>query len=132
MQRPTYVSYCSIRHRIQADRVYPSGRISLKTAHADDELRGYNSVLYLEIVENGFIIILRRKTSICQETGGAEPFAKSPIIEHLQFFGYNKRNYTMTETLLEHYQPTDTPIAVLKRMYCFEVLVEIKNVMKFH
>ena len=67
-------------------------------------------------------MILRRKTGICEIAINMTPFAKTTIIEHLQFVG--------DQTLLEHDESPNTTITILEWVYLFETNVEVKNILK--
>ena len=75
-------------------------------------------------------MILRRKTGICEIAINMTPFAKTTIIEHLQFVGDDKGNNTTTQTLLEHDESPNTTITILEWVYLFETNVEVKNILK--
>ena len=88
------------------------------------------SVLYPEIIKEGFILVLRCKACVEERAGRLRPLAQTTIIEHFELVGDDKRHDAAAQAFLEHYQSTDATIAVLKRMYRLEALMEIKDV--FH
>ena len=90
----------------------------------------FGSVLYSEIVEEGLILVLRCKAYVEERAGRLRPLAQTAIIEHLEFISDDKRHDAAAQAFLEHYQSTDATIAILKRMYRLEALMEIKDV--FH
>lgn len=85
------------------------------------------SIFYLEIFQYGFIMVLCRQACIGQVSECIRPFTQSAIIEHFKFVGYYERYNFMIEALLEHYQPFDTAVAVLKRVYKLKSLVKVKD-----
>ena len=75
-------------------------------------------------------MVLCRKACVEERAGGLRPLAQTAIIEHFEFVGDDKRHDAAAQAFLKHYQSTDAAVAVLKRMYRLEALMEIKDV--FH
>ena len=85
-------------------------------------------ILDSEIIESGFIMILRCKTGVCKIAVDMAPLTQTTIIEHLQLVSNDKGNYTATQTFLEHDKTSNTPITILERVYLFETDMEVENV----
>lgn len=75
-------------------------------------------------------MVLCRQACIGQVSGCVRPFTQSAVIEHFKFVGYYERYNFMIEALLEHYQPSDTAVAILERVYKLEPLVKVKNILQ--
>ena len=58
------------------------------------------------------------------------PFVKPAIIEHLQVILDNKRDNVVFKTFLEKDKSANTPVAVLKRMYCFKSIMKVYDFFK--
>ena len=52
------------------------------------------------------------------------------IIEHLQLVGDDEWNVVEAQTFPEHYQSPYASVTILKRMYRFEPLMKVKNILK--
>ena len=77
-------------------------------------------------------MILRRKACVCQVAWHLRPFVQSTVIKHLQFLRDDKGDDIVLQAFLEHDQPSDTSVAILKRMYQFKALVEVKDILQAH
>lgn len=54
------------------------------------------------------------------------PLPQPAIIVHFQLFGNDERNKAFCKALLEHDEPPDAAVAVLKRVYALKSLMEMK------
>lgn len=52
------------------------------------------------------------------------------VIKHLQVVGDDERHDAVCEALFEEEEPTDTTVAILKRMYGFETLMQVEQIGK--
>ena len=86
------------------------------------------SVPDLEIVEYSFVVVLRRQAGVRQILPNLRPALQTAIVEHLQIVGDDERHDAVCQTLLEHHEPPDTSVAVLKRVDSLEALVQIEDI----
>ena len=90
----------------------------------------YRSIFNPEIVEQCLIIILCRKAGVKQVAPYALPLLQATVVEELQFVGNDERHQTVRQALLEHYQASNTSIAVLERMYSLKALMKVYYILK--
>ena len=74
--------------------------------------------------------ILSCSASVKEKFFDFRPFVQTAIIEPLEEVINDERKNARTETLLEHDQPPNPAIAVLKRMNRLKADMEIKNALK--
>ena len=58
------------------------------------------------------------------------PFSQSTIVEHLEFVCDNERHNAICQAFLEHQQPPNSAVSILKRMNLFEANMKIKDVIE--
>ena len=86
------------------------------------------SILDFEIVEYRLIVVLCGKTGVCQILFHFGPALQASVIEHFQVVGDDERHDAVCEALFEEEEPADAPVAVLKRMYGLEALMQVEQV----
>ena len=87
-------------------------------------------ILHLEIIEQGFVVILCSKAGISQILLDVGPLLQASVVEHFKIVSYDKRHDTICQTLLEHYEPTHTTITILEWVNGLEALMKVENIIK--
>ena len=86
------------------------------------------------LVERQVVELILQHDLVCLTANGEErvypPVLQTTIIEHSQFFRYNKWHDATLQTLPKDEKPSHSTISVLKRMYAFKLHVKIKNVVE--
>lgn len=72
--------------------------------------------------------ILPVQTCIRQIASLPVPFGKSTVVVHLLGVFNNERHKPKAQALLQYDEPSDPPIAVLKRMYTLELAMEANDI----
>ena len=85
---------------------------------------------YFKIFHQFFVFILCGQACVVQIAVYPSPVLQTTIIEHSQFFRYNKWHDATLQTLPKDEKPSHSTISVLKRMYAFKLHVKIKNVVE--
>ena len=88
------------------------------------------SILDLEIVEYRLVVVLCCQTGVRKILPNFRPALKTAIIKHLQVVRNDERYDTVSQTLLEYYEPSHTPVAVLKRVDHLKALVQIEDILQ--
>ena len=89
-------------------------------------------IRYSEIIQVFLEGILRRKAGVGQIAFFPIPLLQSAVIEHFYAVLNNKRHDIVFQAFLEHNQPADTPIAVLKWVDALKPYMERKDIFKRH
>ena len=77
-------------------------------------------ILYLEIVEYGFVVVLCGEACVDKVARGTWPFVQASIVIHLDFIGNDERYDIVIEALLKHDKSADTSVTILKWMNSFK------------
>jgi hypothetical protein len=80
-----------------------------------------------EIIEDGFVLVLCRKTGVHEIASDAIPLPETTIVEQFEFVCDDEWNYTVGKALLEHQQPSHAAVAVLERMDLLEMYMEVDD-----
>lgn len=105
-------------------------RTRAKLANPVSRTDCYESVRNSEIVEQGLVVVLRRETGVAQIFAHGGPLLQTAVVKHLEVIGDDEGNDAGCQTLLEHQEPSDAAVAILKRMDALETLVQIENVVE--
>lgn len=85
-----------------------------------------------EVVQYRFVVVLCCQTCVSQVPWNVWPFPETAVVEHHQVVRDDERYDSVIEALFEHDKPSYASIAVLKRMYGLEALMEVEYVLKFN
>lgn len=105
-------------------------RTRAKLANPVSRTDCYESVRNSEIVEQGLVVVLRRETGVAQIFAHGGPLLQTAVVKHLEVIGDDEGNDAGCQTLLEHQEPSDAAVAILKRVDALETLVQIENVVE--
>ena len=83
-----------------------------------------------EIVQRGFVGVLRGEAGVEEVAVDVVPFAQSAIIEHLEFVGDDKRHDVVGQAFFEQEEATDATVTILERMNALETHMEIEQVVE--
>ena len=87
-------------------------------------------VFNTEVIQDCLEIILHQQTGITEVTGESIPFFQAAIIEHLVPVIDDKWDNPESKAFLKKDQPSNTPVAVLKRMDALKLNVKIQQIVK--
>ena len=90
----------------------------------------HHSICNSEIVHVFLKIILSREDCVSEIALFAVPLIKAAIREHLHSIIDDKRHDIISQTFLEHDQPTYTTVSILERMDGFKAYMESDNVIQ--
>lgn len=118
-------SYPSKRNRCP-NRVRTRAKLANPVSRTDC----YESVRNSEVVEQCLVVILRCEAGVAQIFAHSGPLLQASVVEHLEVVGDDEGNYAGRQALLEHHEPSNTAVAILKRVDALETLVQVENVVE--
>ena len=118
-------SYPSKRNRCP-NRVHTRAELANPVSRTDC----YESVRNSEIVEQGLVVVLCREAGVAQIFAHGGPLLQTAVVEHLEVVGDDEGNDAGCQTLLEHQEPSDAAVAILKWVNAFETLVQVEDVVE--
>lgn len=118
-------SYPSKRNRCP-NRVHTRAELAISVSRT-----GRNgSVRNSEVVEQSLVVVLCRETGVAQIFAHGGPLLQTAVVKHLEVIGDDEGNDADCQTLLEHQEPSDAAVAILKRVDALETLVQVENVVE--
>lgn len=116
---PSKRNRCPNRTHTRAELAKPVSRTGCK-----------RSVRNSEVIEQCLVVVLCRKAGVAQIFAHGGPLLQTAVVEHLEVIGDDEGNDAGCQTLLEHQEPSDAAVAILKRVDALETLVQIENVVE--
>lgn len=83
-----------------------------------------------EVVEQRLVVVLCRKAGVAQIFAHGGPLLQTAVVKHLEVIGDDEGNDAGCQTLLEHQEPSDAAVAILKRVDTLETLVQVEDVVE--
>lgn len=118
-------SYPSKRNR-SPNRVHTRAELAISVSRTGCKRSVRNS----KVVEQGLVVVLRREAGVAQIFTHGGPLLQTAVVEHLEVVGDDEGNDADCQTLLEHQEPSDAAVAILKRVDALETLVQVEDVVE--
>ena len=116
---PSKRNRCPNRAHTRAELAKPVSRTGCK-----------RSVRNSEVIEQCLVVVLCRKAGVAQIFAHGGPLLQASVVEHLEVVGDDEGDDAGRQALLEHQEPSDAAVAILKRVDALETLVQIENVVE--
>ncbi len=88
------------------------------------------SIFNLEVLEEGFEVVLGGEAGVGEVAGGVVPFAEAAVVEEFEFFRDDEGDDVVGQTFFEEDEPSHSAVAILEGMDFLKFLVKVEQVLQ--